>query len=1212
MAVVGPSGSGKSSAVKAGLIPALREGAIPAGRHMAASDKWFVAEMVPGSHPLEELELALWSIAVDPPPSLVEPMQRDTRGLLRTIRRILPDEEGAQLLLVIDQFEELFTLVDDEELRAFFIDSLITALRAPRTPLRVIVTLRADFYDRPLQYESLGRLLKDNTEVVLPLVPEELTWAIQEPSRRVGVRLEAGLTPLIVADLADQPGTLPLLQYALTELFERRRDSLMTRQDYEAVGGVLGALGRRAEELYADLDELGQAATRQLFLRLVNLGEGVEDTRRRVLRAELEAIAPEGAGTVARVLDQFGRARLLVFDRDPASRKATVEVAHEALLRKWQRLRRWLDESRADVRMQRLLSAEAVEWRASDREPGFLLRAARLDQFAGWAEANTVALTPDESAFLEASVAARRARRAEEEARQQQELRMAQQLAQTEKIRAEEQADSASRLRKRAIYLAVAASIMVVLVVVASLLAQRAGTERHNSQIQTAVLLANQAEADLEAGYHDRAVLLALEALEAYPYTAAAEHALAQAVTYNRALRQYTGHESVVTSVAWSPDETLVASSAGTGNNVHIWDPDTGETRRIIELPTGITGNLRDMALNVAWSPDGQRLVILTGDRYLLGSQDFDLLIYDSSSGQQLSSAEIPNQAEPGSGEQAASFVLYPTGGALAVEPESGRLATLGGDNTALVWDAGWQEPDVTLIGHDGAVNSVDWSPGGNELVTASMDGSARVWDAISGQENLRFVRHEGRVAQARWSPLGDLIASAGEDGTVRLWDSATGKQVRLIEPETESVWSLAWSPDGRRLAVGYHDGRVAIWDVTSGGQLQILAGNQGLVSDLTWSPEGDRLISSDNSGSIRVWNAASGTAWRTLPIDYVQGLDWTSDGSYLVVGGGDIVSHVEPPSLTVWDVENNRLESDLTEALQLNNLFTFFSPDDQAILFLGYEGFPDFAGGDTVYALDPWNGEVLRTFSVGGGNLIRSTNWSPDGNLVAAGRFWSDEIWVWDYATGQLLQKLTPPIGQADLGYNFVSFSPDGSKLAGAKFDTIAPVWDTKSWEVLYIIEGHEPPAEIWSVAWSPDGSRLLTTSGSEESGAQDKTARVWDAETGEELLVLRGHTKAISYGFWSPDGRRIVTASTDNTIRIWDAETGEELLTLSPPPALYGLFAALSPDGRYLATGGLGTPTAIWRVWTSKEDLIDYAKECCVVRELTNEEMAQFGLSD
>jgi WD40 repeat protein len=435
---------------------------------------------------------------------------------------------------------------------------------------------------------------------------------------------------------------------------------------------------------------------------------------------------------------------------------------------------------------------------------------------------------------------------------------------------------------------------------------------------------------------------------------------------------------------------------------------------------------------------------------------------------------------------------------------------------------------------------------------------------------------------------------------------------VRLIEPETESVWSLAWSPDGGRLAVGYHDGRVAIWDVTSGGRLQILAGNQGLVSDLTWSPEGDRLISSDNSGSIRVWNAASGTAWRTLPIDYVQGLDWTSDGSYLVVGGGDIVSHVEPPSLTVWDVENNRLESDLTEALQLNNLFTFFSPDDQAILFLGYEGFPDFAGGDTVYALDPWNGEVLRTFSVGEGNLIRSTNWSPDGNLVAAGRFWSDEIWVWDYATGQLLQKLTPPIGQADLGYNFVSFSPDGSKLAGAKFDTIAPVWDTKSWEVLYIIEDHEPPAEIWSVAWSPDGSRLLTTSGSEESGAQDKTARVWDAETGEELLVLRGHTKAISYGFWSPDGRRIVTASTDNTIRIWDAETGEELLTLSPPPALYGLFAALSPDGRYLATGGLGTPTAIWRVWTSKEDLIDYAKECCVVRELTNEEMAQFGLSD
>jgi DNA-binding SARP family transcriptional activator len=284
LAVVGPSGSGKSSVVRAGLIPALRDGAIP------GSEKWFVAEMMPGSHPLEELELALWPIAVDPPPSLVEPMQKGTRGLLRTIRRVLPDEEGAELLLVIDQFEELFTLVDEAR-RTHFIESLLAAISAPRTPIRVVVTQRADFYDRPLQIQPLGELLKQHTELVLPLSTDELTWAVQEPARRVGVSMEEGLMATIASDVADQPGALPLLQYAMTELFELRRERLMTRAAYQEVGGVLGALGSRAEEVYLGLDSAERETVRQLFLRLVTLGEGVEDTRRRVLREELEGVA---------------------------------------------------------------------------------------------------------------------------------------------------------------------------------------------------------------------------------------------------------------------------------------------------------------------------------------------------------------------------------------------------------------------------------------------------------------------------------------------------------------------------------------------------------------------------------------------------------------------------------------------------------------------------------------------------------------------------------------------------------------------------------------------------------------------------------------------------------------------------------------------------------------------------------------------------------
>ena len=290
LAVVGPSGSGKSSVVKAGLIPALRNGAIP------GSEEWFIVEMTPGAQPLTELETALMPIAVNPPPSLLDPLQKDEQGLMRVLKRILPINdagERSQILLLIDQFEELFTLVEDEAARLHFLDSLLAALADPLSQLRVIVTLRADFYDRPLQVPPLGELLRGHTELALPLTPDELQEAICQPAAGVGVTVEPQLIAAVMADVQSQPGALPLLQYALTELFERRQGAVMTLAAYTEIGGIAGALSRRAEELYDALDENGQAATRQLFLRLVTLGEGDEtpDTRRRVLRSELEALS---------------------------------------------------------------------------------------------------------------------------------------------------------------------------------------------------------------------------------------------------------------------------------------------------------------------------------------------------------------------------------------------------------------------------------------------------------------------------------------------------------------------------------------------------------------------------------------------------------------------------------------------------------------------------------------------------------------------------------------------------------------------------------------------------------------------------------------------------------------------------------------------------------------------------------------------------------
>jgi hypothetical protein len=351
--------------------------------------------MHPGSQPFKELQLALLGISVDYEVDLGELLSQDEDGLKRAVWSALPGEDS-QLLLVIDQFEELFVLVQDEELRSHFLDSLLNAVTDPEGRVRVVVTLRADFYDRPLMYPDFGRLVEEHTAVVLPLSTEEIQQAIQGPADRVGAVLEKGLVPTITADVVDQPGTLPLLQYALTELFERREGRMMTNQAYQAIGGVLGALGRRAEEVYTALEAGDKEVARQLFLRLVTLGEGAEDTRRRVLRADLESLFGDHGSTADQVIDAFGAAHLLSFDRDPTTRGPTVEVAHEALLREWRRLREWLDESRADIRMQIVLSNATSEWLQGNRDPSFLLRGSRLSQFEDWAKTTTLALTTDE------------------------------------------------------------------------------------------------------------------------------------------------------------------------------------------------------------------------------------------------------------------------------------------------------------------------------------------------------------------------------------------------------------------------------------------------------------------------------------------------------------------------------------------------------------------------------------------------------------------------------------------------------------------------------------------------------------------------------------------------------------------------------------------------------------------------------------------------
>jgi hypothetical protein len=436
--------------------------------------------------------------------------------------------------------------------------------------------------------------------------------------------LEKGLVPAAVSDVADQPGALPLLQYALTELFERREGRMLTNEAYQAIGGVLGALGRRAEEVYAGLDDEGEAAARQLFLRLVTLGEGAEDTRRRVPRSELASIAflpspipstslrmnigrgDGGEGNINTVIDVFGKSRLLSFDRDPITRGPTVEVAHEALLGEWRRLREWLDESRADIRMGRVLGNAANEWAAAGQDPSFLLRGTRLDQFEAWAANIDMALTQVEGDYLEASLEERREREAAESERQAREAAMERRsrnflrglvgvlvvativavvltifafnqrgeaqnsaaTAQAEALaRATQQSVAETEADMRATQQAIAeAETEARTVAEEQALEERdravtaeadALVQREQARIQASIGLASQSELELEGAARERSVLLALEALEDYPYTWQADRALSQAIINSR-LRLVVPHYGQLLTVDWSADGSMI------------------------------------------------------------------------------------------------------------------------------------------------------------------------------------------------------------------------------------------------------------------------------------------------------------------------------------------------------------------------------------------------------------------------------------------------------------------------------------------------------------------------------------------------------------------------------------------------------------------------------------------------------------------------------
>ncbi|MGH8935593.1 MAG: BTAD domain-containing putative transcriptional regulator [Acidimicrobiia bacterium] len=800
--VVGPSGSGKSSVVKAGLLPGLARGAID------GSEEWRSTALTPGPDPFQRLAQALEAVSSEPiHPDELQSGNRGLVGLLDRLSRGTHDE----LVVVIDQLEELYTLVDSPQERCSFIDLIADAAEDPASRVRVVTTLRADFYDRPLEDERLGRLVRDGLVTVLPPTREELVQMITAPAQAVGLRWEPGLPHRIAEDVAHQPGGLPLLQYALTELVEHRSGDLLTTTDYHSIGEVAGALALRAETLYQRLTPAQQEAARQVLLRLVTVDENTDDSRRRVRRTELESLGITRVDLEA-VLDTFTQQRLLLADRDPVTRGPTLEVAHEALLRRWPRLRGWIDEEREALVLGRRFRAALTEWEAADRHDDYLLTGSRLAPYSGWAE--TSALTPEERTYYQAS-------------------------------RAKDEAERNARRRRRR---TLTGSLVVGLLVVASLAATALWQWRiaeQETRDATARRLAGDSTFAL-AEDPERSVLLALEAADlsrqaGQPLLPEVVAALHQAVQTSRLkLRLPDGH----LSVAITPDGTLLATDsldrersapshevviwdAVTGaplrrlagdaplggvefrpgssqlavvydsepdeetSKMVLWDPGTGTRVAELTAPQHVVSGSTIPKRPIAWSPDGRLLGTVSTD----ANGDFHVTAWDVDSGSLLFTVPVDSAFD----------IVFPDSSTLLVAHETGSVISFLDARDGAVLD--------TLETPGFAPLSLVFDPVRNRLVIGSQSSrQVQAWDLQTRQMVWAEPVPMGLVSV---SPVTGMVASSGNDGQVRLHDPEEGAVLLTLDGHTGAVWDLTFYPDGERIVSVGADGETRVWDVS-------------------------------------------------------------------------------------------------------------------------------------------------------------------------------------------------------------------------------------------------------------------------------------------------------------------------------------------------------------------------------------------------------------
>jgi WD40 repeat protein len=1126
-ALLGASASGKSSLVFAGLVPKL----CASGRFGLGG--WVVRVMRPGSDPLGELARALGA---------------DSSDLATAVARVVGDAPGAaRLLLVVDQFEELFTTTKGDW------DSLPDALmRLAEVPgAYVVVTARADFYAELMRLKAWPTI-KAHAVDVQPLDEDNLRDAIRKPAERVGVYVEAALVERLTRDAAGEPGVLPLLQETLVQLWEKIERRHLPLRAYESLvlprpaydtadagrkrTALEVAIALHANRTMGGLDAARQQVARRIFLRLIQFGEGRPHTRRQQAEEQVrKGIAHADFDAVVRHLTD---SRLLTRSGDETTRR--LDIAHEALIEGWPTLRRWIEDHRAGEELRRRIDGKFDEWVHRGRSDEGLLGPVALREAEQWLTGpDGQDVGPDDSlrGFLRASREALR--------------------------RADEEKDR--RIRRQRQLLAVLGACLVLAVAATAWAVRETWLARDSAgeaRRQTAEVMTHAGALDLDAGRSFEAMhrfARAVEADDGAPARSANRRRLGRlareaprleailphpgrvndasfdrdgrrVVTASsdqaarvweagtgRLLTVLEGHSGPVKTARFSPDGTRVVSASYDGT-VRVWDL---TERRAVVVFQGV-GKIAESA---AFSPDG-RLVAATGK---LGNS----MVWDTTSFQKVA------EFEPG--------VLAMHKNTVAFSPDSRRIVVASNDGTSTVWGVAppKDEPLSTLTVKDFSLPheidhrafSAAFSPDGRRVVTSYYDGSVRVWLPVDGQgETLATLKGlPAQVATAAFDPSGERVVLSSPDGKVRVWHVGSSTSVyTLIDPTGQDLdevnghngWvvSAVFSPDGSRVVTASHDGTARVWDVTARSPFEPLKGPSRPVYLAVFSPDGSRVLTASGDEPTKqvaqVWDAGgrlvSGLVhgWRVLSGAF------SSDGRRVLTASGDRIVHV-------WESESGRC---------INRIKT------------------DIPG--------EYYGHWSAAFSPDG---TRAATTSDGGSVL-----------VWDTMTGLFLYKFgthEPDFSGAVLT---ATFSPDGSRIVAGYHGGNARVWQLAGKgavgpTVIAELKGHQN--SIYHAAFSPDGSCIVTAS-------LDRTARLWDAATFEGRGVLRGHSDRVKSAAFHPDGTCLLTASDDGTVRIWECETSRTVATLARHTR-HLASATFRPDGDALVTTSQnGGPALVWSV--------------------------------